>query len=109
VITSPENGAKVKPGPVEVKGMAWDGGHGIASVEISTDGGATWSEARLGEDLGRFSFRPFSFTAKADKPGKLTIMSRARNEIGQSQVAKALYNPAGYHHNVAFHVEIDII
>jgi DMSO/TMAO reductase YedYZ molybdopterin-dependent catalytic subunit len=108
VITAPANGETVKQGPVEVKGLAWDGGHGIASVEISIDGGLTWSEAQLGEDLGRFSFRPFSFTAQASKRGKFAIMSRAANAVGQAQVAKALTNPAGYHHNVFFRIELDV-
>ena len=99
---------KHRQGPIEIKGLAWDGGHGVASVEISTDGGLTWSEARLGEDLGRFSFRPFAFTAQAGKSGRLAIMSRATNGVGQTQVAKALHNPAGYHHNVFFHVEVDV-
>jgi hypothetical protein len=30
-------------------------------VEISVDGGETWRETALGNDLGRFGFRAFSF------------------------------------------------
>lgn len=108
VITAPANGAKVKTGKVEVKGLAWDGGHGISRVEISTDGGQSWREATLGEDHGRFSFRPFSFTVDAKQRGKMKILSRASNGAGQTQVAKALFNPAGYHHNVYFSVDLDV-
>ena len=50
---------------VTVGGIAWDGGYGIRSVEVSTDGGKTWLPATLGEDLGRFAFRTLSFTLVA--------------------------------------------
>ncbi|HTU21869.1 MAG TPA: molybdopterin-dependent oxidoreductase, partial [Gemmataceae bacterium] len=40
-----------------LEGIAFDGGRGIQQVEFSTDGGKTWTEARLGEDLGNYSFR----------------------------------------------------
>ena len=45
----------------EIRGLAWDGGYGINRVEISVDGGETWREAALGNDLGRFAFRSFRF------------------------------------------------
>src|SRR5439155_4683307 len=55
LITSVKNGERVPRGkPLEIRGVAWDGGAGIGSVEVSTDG-ASWSEARLGKELGRFS------------------------------------------------------
>jgi DMSO/TMAO reductase YedYZ molybdopterin-dependent catalytic subunit len=99
LITSHTDGAKVKPGKVSVSGLAWDGGYGIRSVEVSTDGGKTWSGAKLGDDLGRYAFRPWSFDLNA-KPGKNTVMANATNAIGQSQVATLIWNPAGYHNNV---------
>jgi len=99
LITSHADGAKVKPGKVTVGGLAWDGGYGIRSVEVSTDGGKTWSGAKLGEDLGRYAFRPWSFDLNA-KPGKNTVMANAINAIGQTQTAALIWNPAGYHNNV---------
>jgi DMSO/TMAO reductase YedYZ molybdopterin-dependent catalytic subunit len=107
IITGPANGEKVKAGPLSVKGIAWDGGFGIRDVEVSTDGGKSWSAATLGADLGRFSFREWSFPITA-RAGKLSILARASNGAGQTQVAKALFNPAGYHHNVFHHVTVDV-
>ncbi|MCW5745454.1 MAG: molybdopterin-dependent oxidoreductase [Alphaproteobacteria bacterium] len=107
IITSHANGEKVKAGPLTVKGIAWDGGFGIRDVEVSTDGGKSWSTATLGADLGRFSFREWSFPVTA-RAGKLSILARASNGAGQTQVAKALFNPAGYHHNVFHHVTVDV-
>ena len=99
LITSHRDGAKIKAGKVTVSGLAWDGGYGIRRVEASTDGGKTWSSAMLGEDLGKFAFRPWSFEVQA-KRGKTTVMVNATNVIGQSQVSKLLFNGAGYHNNV---------
>jgi len=99
LITSHADGAKVEPGKVAISGLAWDGGYGIRAVEVSTDGGETWSTARLGEDLGNYAFRPWSFELNA-KRGKNHVMINATNMIGQTQTSKLLFNGAGYHNNV---------
>ncbi|OKO70051.1 oxidase [Bradyrhizobium sp. NAS80.1] len=99
LITSHRDGDKVKPGKVTVNGMAWDGGYGIRTVEVSTDGGKTWTTASLGRDRGRYAFRPWSFVLTAKK-GKNTVTVNATNRIGQSQTAELIFNPAGYHNNV---------
>jgi sulfite dehydrogenase len=99
LITSHHDGDKVKAGKVTVSGMAWDGGYGIRVVQVSADGGKTWTEATLGQDLGRFAFRPWSFELSA-KHGKNTVMVNAINKIGQAQTSELLFNPAGYHNNV---------
>jgi DMSO/TMAO reductase YedYZ molybdopterin-dependent catalytic subunit len=99
LITSHADGATVKPGKVTVSGLAWDAGYGISSVEVSTDGGKTWSSATLGNDLGRYAFRPWSFELNA-KRGNNTVTANATNAIGQTQTATLIWNPAGYHNNV---------
>ncbi len=99
LITSHRDGAKVKAGKVEVSGLAWDGGYGIRTVEVSTDGGKSWESASLGNDLGPYAFRSWSFNLAAKK-GKNTVMVIAINNIGQTQTAALIFNPAGYHNNV---------
>jgi sulfite dehydrogenase (cytochrome) subunit A len=101
LMTSPPDGATVRAGDrVTVRGIAWDAGYGIHAVEISTDGGSSWIAAALGEDLGRFAFRSFSYDLATPTKGNYRIMARATNKIGQSQVSALIANPAGYHHNV---------
>jgi sulfite dehydrogenase (cytochrome) subunit A len=101
LMTSPPDGATVRAGDrVTVRGIAWDAGYGIHAVEISTDGGSSWIAAALGEDLGRFAFRSFSYDLATPTKGNYRIMARATNTIGQSQVSTLIANPAGYHHNV---------
>jgi len=106
LITSHTDGAKVKAGKFTVSGLAWDAGYGITNVEVSTDGGKTWSTATLGDDLGRFAFRPWSFTLDAKK-GKNTVMANASNKIGQTQTPALLFNPAGYNNNVMQNITLN--
>ena len=48
-ITSVKDGAKVKAGgETLLKGIAFDGGYGIAEVAVSTDGGKSWAGRRSG-------------------------------------------------------------
>jgi len=105
LITSHAEGAKAKASD-SVGGIAWDGGYGITAVEVSTDGGKTWVAAKLGEDLGKFAFRTFSAPLKGK--GKITVMARATNKIGQTQVTELNVNPAGYHHNVVHAITLNV-
>jgi len=109
LITSHANGASVKAGaPVTVGGIAWDGGHGIRTVEISTDGGKTWVPATLGQDVGRFAFRTFSASFSPKSKGKHIVMARAMNKIGQSQTSELIPNPGGYHHNLMHTISLTV-
>jgi hypothetical protein len=109
LITSPPDGTTVKAGaPVTVGGIAWDGGYGINAVEVSSDGGKTWTAAMLGQDLGRFAFRTFSYSFSPKARGKQTVMARASNKIGQGQTTELIQNPAGYHHNVVHALTLNV-
>jgi len=103
LITSHADGARVAQG-TSVSGIAWDGGYGIRTVDISTDGGKSWQAATLGEDLGRYAFCTFSFPVRGQ--GNVTVMARASNAIGQTQTTSLIHNPAGYHHNVIHSVSL---
>ena len=101
LITSHADGAMVKVGaPVTVAGIAWDGGYGMSTVEVSIDGGKSWAAALLGKDNGPFALRSWSLHFSPKVPGKYVVMARATNKIGQSQTTVLIPNPAGYHHNL---------
>lgn len=100
-ITSLENGAKVPTGrETVVRGIAFDGGYGIGEVGFSPDGGRTWQSAKLGQDLGRYSFREWTAVLRPPRRGNLDLRVRAVNRAGQSQPLEALWNPPGYMRNV---------
>ena len=105
LITSHVDGATVKAGTA-VGGIAWDGGYGITGVEVSTNGGKLWIPAKLGEDLGRYAFRTWSYALAGRGPQ--TLMARASNTIGQTQTETLIANPAGYHHNVIHKVTLNV-
>lgn len=101
LITSHSNEAMVRVGTdVTISGIAWDGGYGMASVDVSVDGGKTWTTTILGEDRGNFALRSWSYRFSPQAAGMIVLMARATNKIGQSQTTALIPNPAGYHHNV---------
>jgi DMSO/TMAO reductase YedYZ molybdopterin-dependent catalytic subunit len=110
LVTSLKSGQQIARGkPIDVRGVAWDGGAGIAKVEVSTDTGASWQAARLGKDLGRFSFREFSLSAPTREPGSRVVMARATSGSGETQVEQLIHNPAGYHHNVVQRIYLEVV
>src|SRR5437899_501841 len=109
LITSLKSGQQVPRGkPIEVRGIAWDGGAGIAKVEVSADG-SNWAAARLGKDLGRFSFREFALPVPTREAGSRVVMARATSNSGETQVNELVHNPAGYHHNVIQRLYVEVV
>jgi DMSO/TMAO reductase YedYZ molybdopterin-dependent catalytic subunit len=109
LLTSPRHGQRFGPGQqVEVRGIAWDNGSGIQTVEISADGGRSWQSASLDQDVGRFGFRGFHHGFKAAGKGEVTVLARATSKMGTTQVSELIFNPAGYHNNVISRVTIRV-
>ncbi|HXV40346.1 MAG TPA: molybdopterin-dependent oxidoreductase [Steroidobacteraceae bacterium] len=101
LVVAPEPGTTIPAGrPGELLGIAWDGGSGIARVEVSQDGGASWREAALDRALGRYSWRHWRSPLQARQPGVVEFMVRAFARDGSTQSPSLVANPAGYHHNV---------
>jgi hypothetical protein len=107
-VTSPRSGDVVRSGQsTELRGIAFDGGSGIAAVQVSVDGGRSWQAAHLGEDLGRYSFREWRLALPL-APGRNTIMSRAVAGNGETQPLEPLWQPAGYMRNVVEKLELEV-
>lgn len=107
-ITAPVEAGQLAAGQdLTVKGIAFDGGSGIARVEISTDGGKSWMDARLGEDLGKYSFRGFEASLRLPA-GAHRLMSRATGKDGSTQPMEAQWNPPGYMRNVIETVSVTV-
>ncbi|MGZ4954813.1 MAG: molybdopterin-dependent oxidoreductase [Methylobacter sp.] len=95
--------------PIEIKGVAWDRGDGIARVEVSTNGGNSWQQAALREDLGRFSWRQWHLVFEPQHPGQYRIMARATSRSGASQPLEPIPNPSGYQHNAVQKIAIKVV
>jgi hypothetical protein len=100
-VTNPEPGSTLVAGrPIEIEGIAFDGGSGIRRVEVSADGGQTWAGAVLGEDLGRYSFRRWRYHWTPQSVGEHRFLSKATAGDGQVQPDKEGWNRGGYMRNV---------
>ncbi len=96
-IVSP--GEKAAAGRVQVAGVAFGGFHAAKGVEVSFDGGETWTAAKwFGPDLGRYAWRNFVVEVEL-KPGTYRIASRATNDQGESQPKERVENERGYNNN----------
>jgi sulfane dehydrogenase subunit SoxC len=114
LITYPAFPVALTPGWVEINGIAWTGSGKIRRVDVSTDGGATWTPARLQEPIlpkAHTRFRHlWHWTG-----GEAVIMSRAVDETGyvQPQRDKLIetrgVSSVGYHLNpvTGWHVRSD--
>lgn len=99
VITEPADGARVAPGNLLVRGLAWSGMAEVERVDISPDGGSTWQSATLEEPVARHAWRRWACLLTGVKPGSYRIMARATDRAGNVQPWEAQWNAKGYGHN----------
>lgn len=89
VITFPSGGQTIPgPGFWEITGLAWSGRGRIERVDVSTDGGATWTPADLQEPVLPISWTRFRLPWTWNgEPAQL--QSRAIDETGYVQPTRA--------------------
>jgi sulfite dehydrogenase len=109
-VTSLADGGNVPAGShTTVRGIAFDGGHGISKVAFSADGGRSWTDAHLDRDLGKYSFRTWTAPFKPAARGLYSLKVRAFNRAGETQPMIATWNPAGYMRNVVETVNVSAV
>ncbi|MFE9681022.1 sulfite oxidase [Streptomyces sp. NPDC006285] len=77
-------------------GRSWSGAGGIARVEVSTDGGATWRHARLHDAPRRADWVRWSADWRPAAPGAYTLLARATDTTGRTQPQTTVHNTQGY-------------
>jgi sulfite oxidase len=110
-VVTPADGDTVPAGPLEVRGYAFAGGERYVSrVDVSLDGGATWSPAELLDDLGPWAWRHWRIQLDL-APGDHEIIVRAWDSSAATQPEdeRALWNPKGYVNNARPRVRIRAI
>jgi len=102
VITFPSGGQKLAgAGLYEITGLAWSGRGRIDRVEVSTDGGETWQNARIDEPRLKMAFTRFRLPWKWDGQAA-ALQSRCTDETGYVQPTReALVEARGM--NSQFH------
>jgi DMSO/TMAO reductase YedYZ molybdopterin-dependent catalytic subunit len=97
---SGEPGELIRSGVVQIHGVAFAGMNPVTRVEVSTDGGKSWGNARfVGPDLGRYAWRQFVFPAQLEAGNTYTLASRATDAQGTTQPMERVENERAYAHN----------
>lgn len=90
-------------------GAAWGGESEVAKVEVSTDGGQTWADAKLLGEAVLFAWRLWEFAWEVPKAaGGYTLMARATDTEGRTQPAKHDPDRRTYMINFVAPVEIEV-
>jgi sulfane dehydrogenase subunit SoxC len=89
VITFPSAGQQLPDkGFYEISGLAWSGGGAIRRVEVSTDGGKKWKDAKFLGTPQRMAHTRFAIPWKWDG-SKSMLLSRCTDELGHVQPTRA--------------------
>jgi sulfite dehydrogenase len=89
----------VEAGSVLIEGVAFGGMTAAKSVDVSLDGGQTWTPARfVGPDLGRYAWRQFVLPVRL-RPGQYSVACRATDMNGNVQPEQRKENQSGYVNN----------
>ena len=99
----------VRAGIVAIEGRAWSGLAPVDTVEVSTDDGTTWHDARLDPpELGRWAWRRWTYDWAAADPGRHVLACRARDEAGNGQASEQRWNVGGYANNEVQRVVVTV-
>ncbi|SPF82053.1 sulfite dehydrogenase [Pseudoprimorskyibacter insulae] len=90
VVTSPSPQAPITHGhgPLVITGLAWSGRGAITGVDVSIDGGKTWTQARLAKPGEKMALTRFYLDTEWNGEDML-VQSRARDDSGYVQPTKA--------------------
>ncbi len=86
----------LRAGPCTVRGRAWSGHGTIERVEVSADGGASWSEARLGEQPAPSAWLGWDWDWAPEEPGLYELCCRCADSAGNEQPLAPQWNLLGY-------------
>jgi len=97
----------VGAGEVVLEGRAWSGHAPVDTVEVSTDGGETWSRAELEPAGEPWAWRGWSYRWNAE-PGEHVLCCRARDAAGNEQPHEPPWNLGGYANNAVQAVRVTV-
>ena len=109
----PEYLSRVRHVPVggtEIQGRAWSGQGTVSRVEFSSDGGRSWSVARLEPRSAAVGWTAWSYPWNASEPGKYELCVRATDDTGDVQPLEAsdAWNQGGYGVNAVQRVPVEV-
>ena len=108
LIVSPADGARLAAGPWIIRGYAWSGRTTVDRIEVSTDGGSSWTPATLGPAVGR-AWRTWELAWEPRVAGTAVLLARAIDGRGERQPLEQVRNELGYRNNAAQPVTVEIV
>src|ERR1700676_4333526 len=100
-VTNVASGTKLKAAaPTTLRGIAFGGDCGVASVDFSIDRGQSWHQTQLGKDEGKYGFRQWQTQLTLPAAGEYSVLTRCTNSNGVAQPDAPNWNPAGFMRNV---------
>jgi DMSO/TMAO reductase YedYZ molybdopterin-dependent catalytic subunit len=73
---------------IPIAGVAFAGDRGISKVEVSSDGGATWKEARIKDPLSPYTWVLWATELNVTMKDNYKIIVRATDKTGKIQTAE---------------------
>jgi DMSO/TMAO reductase YedYZ molybdopterin-dependent catalytic subunit len=99
----------LRPGRCRLDGRAWSGHAPVTRVEVTTDGGASWAEAELGDARGGpWAWRSWGYAWGAS-PGRHLLGARATDASGRVQPTDPPWNRGGFAVNPAQRLEVVVL
>ena len=92
-------------GPVTLDGRAWSGWGSVVRVEVSVDGGASWTDVQLSEPVGTYAWRHWHHTWDA-RPGEHELVVRATDDAGNVQPTAQPWNHHGLSNNLVQRIPV---
>jgi sulfane dehydrogenase subunit SoxC len=86
VITRPSGGMEMRRGYNQITGLAWSGGGVITRVEVSTDGGKNWRDAKIQGPVHTKAHTRFNYDWEWNGQ-EAVIQSRCTDETGEVQAS----------------------
>ncbi len=84
-LVRPEENASLGVGTNRLFGVAWAGEEAVGRVEVSADGGETWSNADLLTAPAKYCWSLWEYLWEVASPGEYTLLVRAVSASGKRQ------------------------
>ena len=110
IITNPAPGEVIPASGYTLAGAAWSGEDQVVKVDISTDGGQSWSPVDVLHPNSGYSWYRWEYRWQPSGPGRYTLMSRATNNKGETQPMEFpnKWDGRGYGNNMVFPLDVEV-
>ncbi len=98
----------VEPGPHVIEGRAWSGWGPIERVDVSSDGGSSWSAAAVEHAPYPTAWHRWTWGWGAPEPGEHELCCRAFDAAGNAQPLEQTWNLKGYANNEVQRVPVTV-